>query len=158
MFRALAALVLIALALGAGSSTQLTAVNVTANWRLIRSMDPLLRASDSGRAIFVTSTVAREARPYWGIYAVSKAALEMTVLIYAAEVAKTRVRVNLLNPGPTRTAMRAQAFPGEDPETLQTPQSITGHFVDLAEKSCSKNAEVIFAGRGSEKPAAGKTV
>ena len=74
------------------------------------------------------------------------------------EVAKTRVRVNLLNPGPTRTAMRAQAFPGEDPETLQTPQSITGHFVDLAEKSCSKNAELIFAGRGSEKPAAGKTV
>jgi hypothetical protein len=54
--------------------------------------------------------------------------------------------------------MRAQAFPGEDPETLQTPQSITGHFVDLAEKSCSKNAELIFAGRGSEKPAAGKTV
>lgn len=137
---------------------QVLAVNVTANWRLIRSMDPLLRASDSGRAIFVTSTVAREARPYWGIYAVSKAALEMTVLIYAAEVAKTRVRVNLLNPGPTRTAMRAQAFPGEDPETLQTPQSITGHFVDLAEKSCSKNAELIFAGRGSEKPAAGKTV
>ena len=119
------------------------AVNVTANWRLIRSMDPLLRASDSGRAVFVTSTVGREARAYWGTYAVSKAALEMTALIYAAEMVKTSVRVNLLNPGATRTGMRAQAFPGEDPETLKSPEAITGLFVELAEASCTLNGEIL---------------
>ncbi len=119
------------------------AVNVTANWRLIRSMDPLLRASDSGRAIFVTSTVGREARAYWGAYAVSKAALEMTALIYAAEMVKTNVRVNLINPGTTRTAMRAQAFPGEDPDTLKSPDDVTGLFVDLACVSCTLNGELL---------------
>ena len=117
------------------------AVNATANWRLIRSMDPLLRSSDSGRAIFVTSTVGQEARAYWGIYAVSKAALEMTAMVYAHEVEKTPVRVNLINPGPTRTSMRAQAFPGEGPETVKTPDSITGLFVDLAEAACTMNGE-----------------
>ncbi len=119
------------------------AVNVTANWRLIRSMDPLLRASDSGRAIFVTSTVGREPRAYWGIYAVSKAALEMTTLIYAAEMEKTSVRINLINPGATRTAMRAQAFPGEDPATLKAPEAVTGLFVELAEASCTLNGELL---------------
>jgi NAD(P)-dependent dehydrogenase (short-subunit alcohol dehydrogenase family) len=94
----------------------------------------------------VTSTVARDARAYWGIYAVSKAALEMTALIYAAEVAKTNVRVNLINPGATETAMRAEAFPGEDPETLKKPESITGLFVDLAEAACTMNGELITAG------------
>lgn len=122
------------------------AVNVTANWRLIRSMDPLLRASDAGRCVFVTSTVAREARAYWGAYAVSKAALEMIALIYAAEVAKTSVRVNIVNPGPTRTAMRAEAFPGEDPDTLKTPESIAGVFVDLADAACERHGEVVVAG------------
>ncbi|MFQ5764708.1 MAG: SDR family NAD(P)-dependent oxidoreductase [Rhodospirillales bacterium] len=122
------------------------AVNVTANWRLIRSMDPLLRVSDAGRCVFVTSTVAREVRAYWGAYAVSKAALEMTALIYAAEVAKTSVRVNIVNPGPTRTAMRTEAFPGEDPETLKTPESIAGVFVDLAEAACERHGEVVVAG------------
>ena len=119
------------------------AVNTTANWRLIRSMDPLLRASDAGRAMFVTSTVAREARAYWGIYAVSKAALEMTVLIYAAEVAKTNVKANLINPGPTRTAMRAEAFPGEDPETLKTPEDVTDLFVEMAEAKCTRNGKLL---------------
>lgn len=124
---------------------QVMAVNVTANWRLIRSMDPLLRTSDAGRAVFVTSTVGREVRPYWGAYATSKAALEMMVMIYAAEVEKTAIRVNLINPGPTRTAMRAEAFPGEDPKTLKSPDSITGVFVDLAEAGCTRNGEVIVA-------------
>lgn len=119
------------------------AVNVTANWRLIRSMDPLLRASGAGRAIFVTSTVGRKARAYWGAYAVSKAALEMTVLTYAAEVEKTGVRVNLINPGPTRTAMRAEAFPGEDPETVKTPDDVTDLFVELAETACTRNGELL---------------
>ena len=121
------------------------AVNVTANWRLIRSLDPLLKASDAGRCVFVTSTVAHDPRAYWGVYAVSKAALEMTALIYAAEVAKTNVRVNLINPGPTRTAMRAEAFPGEDSETLKAPESITELFVDLAEAGCTLNGELITA-------------
>jgi NAD(P)-dependent dehydrogenase (short-subunit alcohol dehydrogenase family) len=124
---------------------QAMAVNVTANWRLIRSMDPLLRASPAGRAVFVTSTVAREARAYWGAYAISKCALEMLALIYAAEVAKTNVRVNLINPGGTRTAMRAQAFPGEDPMTLKTADSITGFFVDLADAACTRHGELIKA-------------
>jgi len=121
------------------------AVNVTANWRLIRSMDPLLRASAAGRAVFVTSTVAREARAYWGAYAISKGALEMLALIYAAEVVKTNIKVNVLNPGGTRTAMRAEAFPGEDPMTLKTAESITGFFVELAEAACTRHGEVIKA-------------
>ena len=117
------------------------AVNVTSNWRLIRSMDPLLRASDAGRAVFVTSGVGRKARAYWGAYAVSKAALEMTALVYAAEMDKTSVRVNLINPGSTRTAMRAQAFPGENPDNLKSPKDITELFVELTEKSCTVNGE-----------------
>ncbi|OHC76134.1 MAG: oxidoreductase [Rhodospirillales bacterium RIFCSPLOWO2_01_FULL_65_14] len=124
---------------------QVMAVNVTANWRLVRGMDPLLRASPAGRAVFVTSTVAREARPYWGVYAVSKAALEMMAMIYAAEVAKTSVRVNVVNPGPTRTAMRAQAFPGEDPETVKPPRAVAETFVALAEASCRRNGELVKA-------------
>ena len=95
------------------------AVNVTANWRLIRSLDPLLRASDAGRAIFVTSGAAHTLPAYWGPYSVSKAALEALVRTYAAETATTPVRVMLVNPGPLRTRMRAAAMPGEDPQTLQ---------------------------------------
>src|SRR5215468_4993895 len=90
---------------------QVMAVNVTANWRLIRSLDPLLRQSEAGRAIFVTAGVSRRAVPYWGAYAASKAALDMLVGIYAAEVAHTNLRVNLFDPGPMRTGLRAQAFP-----------------------------------------------
>jgi NAD(P)-dependent dehydrogenase (short-subunit alcohol dehydrogenase family) len=120
------------------------AVNVTANWRLIRSFDPLLRASDAGRAIFVTSGVSG-GRAYWGAYAVSKGALETMVRTYAAEVAKTPVRANLINPGPTRTRMRAQAYPGEDPNTLKTPDDVAGAFVDLAVPGCAINGEIVEA-------------
>ena len=102
---------------------EVMAVNVTANWRLIRSLDPLLRASDAGRAVFVTSGAADRARAYWGPYAVSKAALEALARTYAAETATTSVRVNLFNPGPIRTRMRATAMPGEDPMTLDTPET-----------------------------------
>ena len=122
---------------------EVLAVNLTANWRLIRSCDPLLQASEAGRAIFVTSGVARHVVPYWGGYAVSKAALEMLVGIYAAENAKTNVRANILDPGAARTAMRAKAMPGEDPNTLPTPESITDAFVDLAEVGCTRNGEVV---------------
>ena len=121
------------------------AVNVTANWRLIRSFDPLLRASDAGRAIFVTSGVSG-GRAYWGAYAVSKGALETMVRTYAAEVGRTTpVRANLINPGPTRTRMRAQAYPGEDPNTLKTPDDVAGLFVDLAVPACTMNGEIVEA-------------
>ncbi|MED5395762.1 MAG: SDR family NAD(P)-dependent oxidoreductase [Pseudomonadota bacterium] len=119
------------------------AVNLTANWRLIRSFDPLLRCSDAGRAVFVTSTVGHQARGYWSAYSVSKAALEMMVKIYAAENTETNIRANLLNPGPTRTAMRALAMPGEDPETVKTSDSITHEFVRLSKPACTLNGETI---------------
>ena len=120
-------------------------VNLSANWRLIRSFDALLRQSDAGRAVFVTSGVARGARAYWGAYAVSKAALEMLARLYAAEVAKTKVRVNLLDPGAVRTNMRAQAMPGEDPTTLPAPEAITDAFVALASPACQRHGEVVRA-------------
>jgi NAD(P)-dependent dehydrogenase (short-subunit alcohol dehydrogenase family) len=110
---------------------EVMAVNVTANWRLIRSMDPLLRASDAGRAVFISSGAASGAFPYWGPYALSKAALEMLARTYAAEIASTPVRVNLVNPGPTRTKMRASAFPGEDPMRLDTPEQVAEQILPL---------------------------
>lgn len=100
------------------------AINVTANWRLIRSLDLPLRASDAARVVFITSGAAHRAqmKPYWGPYAISKAALDALARTYAAECAKTtNIRVMLANPGPLRTAMRAAAMPGEDPATLRTP-------------------------------------
>jgi len=118
-------------------------INLTANWRLIRTLDPLLRASDAGRAIFVSSGAAARPRAYWGPYAASKAALEALVRTYADEVANTAVRANLVNPGPTRTRMRAQAFPGEDPATLQTPDDIAPTFVRLAEPACTDNGRLF---------------
>lgn len=123
------------------------AVNLTANWRLIRSFDPLLRAADAGRAIFVTSTVAQEVRAYWGGYAVAKAGLEQMARIYAAEVAKTRLRVNIINPRATRTAMRAQAMPGEDPQTVPPPEGVAELFLQLALPSCTANGEIFDFGK-----------
>jgi NAD(P)-dependent dehydrogenase (short-subunit alcohol dehydrogenase family) len=120
-------------------------VNVTANYRLIRSMDPLLRRSEAGRAIFVTSGLAQRPIAYWGPYSASKAALEMLVRIYAAEVEKTAIRVNLLNPGIARTATRAKAFPGEDPSTVPSPDTKTERFVELAEAACTLHSERVQA-------------
>jgi len=120
-------------------------VNVTANYRLIRSLDPLLRLSDAGRAVFVTSGASSGLKAYWGPYAVSKAALEALVRSYAAEITKTAVKVNLLSPGPIRTMMRAAAFPGEDPMTLRTPEQIADLFVELASPACTKNGEIVEA-------------
>ena len=107
------------------------AVNVTANWRLIRALDRLLRSSDAGRVVFVSSGVAALALAYWGPYAVSKAALEALARTYAAETVSTAVRVNLFNPGPTRTRMRATAMPGEDPLSLQLPDRVAEKMLDL---------------------------
>lgn len=120
-------------------------VNVTANYRLIRSLDPLLRQSDAGRAIFVTSGVARMPFAYFGPYAVSKAALEHMVKVWAAELGKTRVRANLLDPGVVRTRMRATAFPGEDPMQHPEPAAITQSFVDLASPDCTRQGEIVNA-------------
>ena len=118
---------------------QVMSINLTANWRLVRCMDPLLQRSDAGRAIFVTSTVGAEAHAYWAAYSVSKAALEMMVKIYAKENANSRVRANLINPGSTRTGMRAQAMPGEDPKTVKAPEDVTDAFVQLAGPACEHN-------------------
>jgi NAD(P)-dependent dehydrogenase (short-subunit alcohol dehydrogenase family) len=118
-------------------------INVTANYRLIRSLDPLLRASDAGRALFTSSGVARHPRAFWGGYAMSKAALEAIALTYAAECASTPVRVNLLNPGAMRTVMRAKAMPGEDPETLPKPEAVAPLIVELLSPANRRNGELI---------------
>jgi NAD(P)-dependent dehydrogenase (short-subunit alcohol dehydrogenase family) len=118
-------------------------VNLTANWRLIRSLDPLLRRSEAGRAVFTTCAAAREALPYWGPYAASKAALETMVKIYAGEVEKTPIRVNLVDPGPVRTKLRLQGFPAEDRARLAVPEDVTEPFVALAEPVCALHREIV---------------
>ncbi|HVM85205.1 MAG TPA: SDR family NAD(P)-dependent oxidoreductase [Candidatus Binatia bacterium] len=120
-------------------------LNLTANWRLIRSLDPLLRLSEAGRAIFVSSSVGQVARPFWGAYSVSKAALEMMVRVYAQEIQQTKVRANLIDPGRTRTGMRAQAFPGEDPASLPAPEQIAAKFLPLALPECELNGAIVKA-------------
>lgn len=117
------------------------AINLTANWRLVRALEPLLRRSEAGRAIFVTSGAGDGRHPFWGAYAVSKGGLEVMAKTWAAEVENTSLRVNLINPGGTRTGMRAQAFPGEDPETLPSAEEIAQAFIPLAEASWSGNGE-----------------
>lgn len=108
------------------------AVNVTASYRLIRSTEPLLRAAETPRAIFLTSGVAAHPRAFFGLYGVSKAALENMVRTWADELEQTNVRAVLLSPGPMRTKMRAEAFPGEDPESLPDPAEIGPLIVELA--------------------------
>jgi len=122
---------------------EVLAVNVTANWRLVRSLDPLLRQSDAGRAIFMSSGAAQKCRPYWGPYSVSKAALEALARTYAGETKNTPVRVVAVDPGKTRTAMRAKAMPGEDPKTLPKPSEIVPHLVEMASPSFQRT-NVLF--------------
>lgn len=122
---------------------ELLDVNVTANWRLIRSLDPLLKQSDAGRVVFVSSGVARNPRAFWGGYAMSKAALESLALTYAAECETSNVRVNIFNPGATRTAMRAKAMPGEDPETLPRPEDVAPLIVKMLSPSFTENGTLI---------------
>ena len=121
----------------------LFAVNVTANYRLIRACDPLLRVSEHGRVVMVTSGAASAPLAYWGPYAASKTALEHLTLTYAAEVKSTNIRVNLLDPGAIRTNMRAQAFPAEDPGTLPTPESISEWFVKLSAKDAPHAKRIV---------------
>ncbi|WP_457091895.1 SDR family NAD(P)-dependent oxidoreductase [Microvirga sp. P5_D2] len=121
---------------------EVMAVNVTANYRLLRSFDPLLRKSDAGRAIFVTSGAAHKHKAYWGVYSISKAALEALVRTYAAETVTTPIKAMLLNPGPLRTAMRKTAMPGEDPLTLKTPEDLAPHIVKLALPSWDQTGKI----------------
>lgn len=124
---------------------RLIALNAGANYRLIRSLDPLLRASGSGRAIFVTADAAHEHRAFWGGYAASKAALEALIMAYAAETRRASVRVNLVDPGTLRTRLRAQAYPGEDPNRHPEPAVATDTFVELAEAACARHGEIVQA-------------
>jgi NAD(P)-dependent dehydrogenase (short-subunit alcohol dehydrogenase family) len=121
-------------------------VNLTANWRLIRTLDPLLRRAPAGRALFLTSRAASRIRAYWGAYAASKAGLEALVKTYAAETAMTPVKVNLLDPGATRTRMRAQAYPGEDAATVKPPEALAPLILELTAPNCARSGEVIAAG------------
>lgn len=120
----------------------LIAINLTANWHLIRAFDPLLKESDAGRAVFVTSGLATLARPYFSAYAASKAALDILVRTYAAECASTKVRANLFSPGQTRTRMMATAFPGVDPDTLPAPETVAEAIVPLCSPSCLENGKL----------------
>ena len=118
------------------------AVNVTANWQLIRCMNALLARAEAGRAVFLTSGVASKGRAYWGPYAASKAALEALVRTYAAETEITNVRVNLFSPGPTRTRMYAAAFPGIDPDTLPTAAEVSKAIVPLCTAGCAESGKM----------------
>jgi NAD(P)-dependent dehydrogenase (short-subunit alcohol dehydrogenase family) len=119
------------------------AVNLTANWRLIRTLDPLLRRSDAGRAIFVTSSVARSGRAYWAPYSISKAGLEALAKTYADETTGTPIKVNLIDPGAMATRMRAEAYPGEDQATLPAPEAVTDIFVELAMAETEITGEIL---------------
>ncbi|MEZ5692032.1 MAG: SDR family NAD(P)-dependent oxidoreductase [Rickettsiales bacterium] len=121
------------------------AINLTANYNLIRHFDTLLKASPAPRAMFVSSGVTNGAHAYWGAYAVSKAGLEKLVETYAAENAKTSLRANFIDPGAVRTRMRASAFPGEDPDTLPHPDEITNVFVKLAGDDVAETGKKFFA-------------
>ena len=127
---------------------EVIAVNVTANWRLICAMDELLKRSDAGRVVFISSGITATAHAYWGPYTVSKAALEALAHTYAAETATTKVRVNLFNPGPTRTRMRAQAFPGEDPMTLEAADKVAEKVVELCLPSVTETGKLYAYQKG----------
>jgi NAD(P)-dependent dehydrogenase (short-subunit alcohol dehydrogenase family) len=118
-------------------------INVHANWRLIRTLEPLLRRSEAGRAILVSSAAAANPRAFWGAYAVTKAALDALARVWASELENTNVRVNVVYPGAVRTGMRAAAFPGEDPMTLKTPEATTDTFVRLASTDWAGTGEIV---------------
>jgi NAD(P)-dependent dehydrogenase (short-subunit alcohol dehydrogenase family) len=118
-------------------------VNLTANWHLVRALDPLLRRSPAGRAIFVTCAAARALVPYWGAYAASKAALEAMVRVYAGEMARTSVRANLVDPGALRTRLRATGFPHEDRARLRLAEDATEPFLRLAAAQCDDNGSLV---------------
>lgn len=121
------------------------AVNVTANWRFIRSFDPLLRTSDAARAIFLSSGAAHSRKAFWGPYAASKAALEALAQVYARESVSTNISVAVVDPGATRTAMRALAMPGEDPETLPAPATVAAAIARIADPAAGFESGAIWS-------------
>jgi NAD(P)-dependent dehydrogenase (short-subunit alcohol dehydrogenase family) len=118
-------------------------INVSANWRLLKSVEPALRASPSGRVIILSSGAAHKCLAYWGPYSISKAAVEALGRTYAAETATTPIRVMMVNPGPLRTRMREEAMPGEDPMTLKTPEDLAPHLVALAGPDWSETGKIF---------------
>jgi NAD(P)-dependent dehydrogenase (short-subunit alcohol dehydrogenase family) len=119
------------------------AVNLAATWRLIRSCEPLLRVAPAGRAVFVTDLRVRVPLAYWGAYGATKAGMQHLVLTWADELRKTRLRVNLFNPGVVRTRLRANAFPGEDPTPLARPEDVAPALAALCLPSETRHGEVI---------------
>ncbi|KKX34411.1 SDR family NAD(P)-dependent oxidoreductase [Rhizobium sp. LC145] len=119
--------------------------NVTATWRLIRSVEPLLLKSDAGRALILSSGAAHKCRPFWGPYSASKAAVEALARTWAAEQQRTALRVNSIDPGATRTAMRAQAIPGEDPTTLPHPSEVAAAILPLASPELTETGKLFIA-------------
>ncbi|WP_084396827.1 SDR family NAD(P)-dependent oxidoreductase [Henriciella aquimarina] len=130
-------------AIGPRSFEETIEVNLTANWRLIRAMSPLLQRSEAPRAVFITSGVVPRPRAFWGPYQASKAGLEALVAAWADENENLKLRVNLFDPGATRTGMRAEAMPSEDPMTLPTPEEVVGKLVPLLEESEMRTGERI---------------
>jgi NAD(P)-dependent dehydrogenase (short-subunit alcohol dehydrogenase family) len=133
---------------------EVMAVNVTANWRLIRSLDPLLRQSDAGRVLFLTDSDPEPNRPYWGAYAASKAALSVLVKTYAGELKGTRVTANLFDPGPVRTRLRAKGRPGEDAALLPSPESVAPEIVAMLSPDFVETGAVLCSRRAEARPAA----
>lgn len=123
--------------------TSVIETNLSANWRLIRTFDPLLQRAKAARVVFVSSSAATAKAAYWGPYAVSKAGLEALAKTYAHENAKTAVKVNIVDPGPMSTAMRAKAFPGEDPKTIPTPADVAELVLELCLPSEKRNGETV---------------
>lgn len=119
------------------------AINVTSNARLIRALEPLLLASDTGRAVFLTSGAAYSTKPFWGAYSTSKAALDALVKSWANEQKNTSLKINLYSPGPVRTAMRAQAMPGENPSTLPTAEDVAPQIISLCAPEYQQTGEII---------------
>jgi len=129
--------------IGVKDFQELLDINVTANWRFIRTLDPLLKESDAGRVIIVSSGSSGKDKAYWGGYMMSKAAVENIALTYANENEFTNIKSNVINPGPIRTSMRAKAAPGEDPNDLPKPDEIAKLFVELAVPDCERNGDVV---------------
>ena len=121
------------------------AVNLTAQWHLIKAMEPLLVAAPAARAVLVSSGAAYGSYPFWGAYAVSKAGLEAIGRVWAGETEQTNLRINMINPGGTATSMRAAAFPGEDPQTLPTPDAIAPAFLQLLSVDCTDHGQLFKA-------------
>lgn len=119
--------------------------NFNANWYLIKNLDPLLKCSETGRAIFVTSDVGQSPNfyPYWGPYAASKAALEAMIKVYAAETKHTKLCINIVQPGTINSGVYKQAFPGQDASKLPLPEELTDKFVELASENCNVSGEVF---------------